>query len=99
MARVPMVTRTMKSTVATIMTVDVVNQTTSNVEYTLPRTYKSDAEILKLAQSAFDSDTVKLVHVLDSHVEEKLYGMPETDFILAAQVIDKKRKTTDDTND
>ena len=72
MAKIPMVTRTMKSTVATIMTVNVPEEKTENVEYTVPRTYKDNGELLKAAKALYETDTTKLIHVLDSHTEQKL---------------------------
>ena len=93
MARIPQVTRTMKSTIATIMTVNVTEGKTENIEYTLPRTYKTNADVLKTAKELFETDTVKLVHVLDTRTEEKLYGMSEADFMAYAHVIDKTAKT------
>ena len=92
MAKIPMVTRTMKSTVATIMTVNIPEEKTENVEYKVPRTYKDSGELLKVAKFLYETDTTKLIHVIDSHTETQLYGMPESDFLTYAHPIEKNTK-------
>lgn len=81
MARIPMVTRTIVTTKATVLCVDLESQTPFEKEVVLPRTYKNDSEMLKVAESIINTETVKAVHIKSSSLEETLYGMTETDFV------------------
>lgn len=87
MARVPQVTRTIQTTKAKIMCLDVEKGEPFMQEITLPRTYKDDKSILKQAEKEIGTDTVKVVHVVESTVEETLYGMTEQEFIKFAKVL------------
>lgn len=87
MARKPQVTRTITTTVANIMCVDVETGTSFTKEVTLPRAYKDDKAVLKTAKEVIETDTVKAVHVINTSTSETLYGMSETDFIKYAQIL------------
>ena len=87
MARIPMITRTVKATIAKVMCLDITNEQPFTKEITLPRTYKDDNEILKNAKAIIDSDAVKAVHVVSSEVAEALYGMSEQKFIDNADIL------------
>lgn len=87
--RVPMITRTVKTTAAEVLCVNIEDGTTSVKEFTLPRTYKDDKAILRALEEQ-NADNVKLVHVVSTTVNERLYGMPESDFIKHAQPIVKQ---------
>lgn len=86
--RVPMITRTIQTTSAKVMCLDVTNGNTSIQEFKLPRTYKDDKAILK-ALADKNTDTMKLVHVVESNVTGQLYGMPESKFMEIAEPINK----------
>lgn len=90
--RKPMVTRTITTTKAIVLCVDVQNGESCNEVVTLPRTYKDDAKLLKAVQGAIDTDTKKAVHVVSSEVVETLYGMSEADFIVGATELDKETR-------
>lgn len=87
MAKTPMITRTIQTTVANVLCMDIAQGEPFNKEVVLPRTYKDNTAMLKAAAAVIDSDEVKAVHVVNSHVEETLYGMKETDFIANAEVL------------
>lgn len=86
--RVPMITRTIQSTTAKVMCLDVTTGSTTIQEFKLPRTYKDSKAILK-ALADKNTDTMKLVHVVDSTVTDQLYGMPESKFMEVAEPINK----------
>ena len=94
MARVPQVTRTIQVTKCSIMCVNVSTGETFTEEVTLPRRYKDDAAIIKQASSLFDG-VVKPVYVIESGVEEILYGMTEEEFIREAKILPPRTKTDD----
>lgn len=95
MARQAMVTRTITTTEVDVMAVNTVSGETFTVNLTLPRTYKDDNAVLKKVQSLFDSDDVKHVHVISTTENETLYGMPEEEFILHAQVLPPRNTKTE----
>lgn len=87
MARVPMVTRTIQTTRANVMCLDVEKGEPFNREVILPRTYKDEKAMLKQAEKVINNETVKAVHIVTFEVEETRYGMSEQQFIEVAEVI------------
>ena len=87
MARVPMVTRTIQTTRAIVMCLDVERGEPFNREVILPRTYKDEKAMLKQAEKVLNNETEKVVHIVDFKVEETRYGMSEQQFIEVAEVI------------
>ena len=87
MARTPMVTRTIVTTKAIIMCLDVEAGEPFNKEVTLPRTYKDEKALLKKVRPMVETDTIKAVHVVDTEEVETLYGMTEQEFIENAQIL------------
>lgn len=98
MARVRMVTRTVESTTALVMTVDITSASVSNVERTISGKYEDKADVLKAVQAIFDTDTVKNVSVVSFTTNVTLYGMPEQDFIKHAKIL-PPRKANEDTDE
>lgn len=93
MARTPMVTRTIVTTKATVMCLDVTKGEPFNEVYPMPRTYKDEATLLKKLKAKYESDTVKLVHVVAVETVETLYGMTEQEFIENAKILPPRTAT------
>lgn len=93
MARVPQVTRTIQTTKATIMCLDIEKGESVNKEITLPRVYKDDEAILKVAKKVIDNDNIKAVHVVSAEVNETLYGMTEEQFVKHAAILPPRKVT------
>lgn len=91
MARTPMVTRTIQTTKANVLCLNIVEGEPFNKVVTLPRTYKDENAMLKVISKMVDNDEVKAVHVVDSYVEETLYGMTEQRFIELAQIMPPRK--------
>lgn len=87
MARVPMVTRTIVATKATVMCLDVVQGEPINKDVTVPRTYKDEESLLKKVKSVIETETLKAVHIVSTEEIETLYGMTEQEFIQCAKVL------------
>lgn len=87
MARQPMVTRTIQTTRANVLCLNIVEGEPFNQEVTLPRTYKDEASMMKVVEKLINTDEVKAVHVVETEVQETLYGMTEQEFISAAQIL------------
>lgn len=95
--RKPMVTRTIQTTEATVLCIDIINSEPFNKTVTLPRTYKDEKSLMKKVASVIDNDNVKAVHVVATKINETLYGMAEDDFIAAAEILPtRKGKDPDD---
>lgn len=92
MARVPMVTRTIVTTKANVMCLNVETAEPFNMVVSVPRTYKDEESLLKAVKNAAETDNVKCVHVVDSEQVETLYGMTEQEFIEHAKVLPPRNK-------
>ena len=93
MARTPMITRTIQTTKANVLCLNIVEGEPFNQVVALPRTYKDEKSLMKQVELAINTDSVKAVHVVDTKVEEALYGMPEADFIAVAKLLPRKEST------
>lgn len=91
MAR-PMVTRTIITTNATVMCLDTEEQVPVFIDVTVPRTYKTEEALLKVARPLIETETVKAVKVTSTEQVETLYGMPEQTFIENAVVLPPRNK-------
>lgn len=87
MARVPMVTRTIITTKANVMCLDIETGEPCNKTVVVPRTYKNDEKLLKKVKEVLETETLKPVHIVDNEEIETLYGMKEQDFIEHAEVL------------
>jgi len=90
MARVPMVTRTITTTKAIVMCLDVEAGEPFNKEVIVPRTYKDNEFLMKTVKPIIETDTVKPVYIVDKTEIETMYGMSEQDFIKHATVLPKR---------
>lgn len=91
----PMVTRTILTTEVTVLCLDLIKAEPFNKTVTLPRTYKDEKGMMKKVSAIIDTDEVKAVHVVDTKVNETLYGMTEEQFISMAEVLPSRSKTAD----
>ena len=97
MRKVPLITRTIQTTRANVLCLDINEAEPFNKEVILPRTYKNDEAVLKKAREIIDTDTVKAISVVQTSVEETLYGMPENIFIENAVVLPSRAEKADPT--
>lgn len=89
-----MVTRTIESTKATILCLNVETGTPENKEVVLSGTFKDNEAILKSAKKVIETETLKAVHVNSATVETALYGMSEQEFIAVAKILGEGRKSS-----
>ena len=90
MARVPQVTRTIVTTKANVMCLDVEKGEPFNKDVIVPRTYKDENALLKAVKAVAETGTVKCVHIVDSEQIETLYGMTEQEYIEHAKVLPQR---------
>lgn len=87
MARKPMVTRTVQTTLATVLCLNTETAEPFNQTVTLSGSFKDNKAVMKAVKALIENDTISVAKVVDIEIEEKLYGMPEQDFINAAKVL------------
>lgn len=92
MARIPQVTRTLKTTTAKILCVDTDTEKSFSHEITLSGVFKDDKAILKRVKKEVETDTLKPIHVIESTVQTSLYGMTEQEFIKVAKILPPRGK-------
>lgn len=92
MARKPMITRTIKTTKANVLCMDIENGEPFNKVVILPRTYNDEKKLLKVVKEEVETDTIKAVHIVDKEEIERLYGMTEADFIASAKELDAETR-------
>lgn len=90
--RKPMVTRTITTTKANVLCMDIQTAEPFNKVITLPRTYKDDKTLMKKVQEAVETENIMAVHIVDKEEVETLYGMTEQEFIEKAVVLDKETR-------
>ena len=90
MARKLYVTRTMKSTKASILCMDIEAAEPMNVTVVLPTIYKDAKAILKAAKPIVETDLVKAVAVVDWQTEYGMYRMPMETFLANAEKVEVK---------
>lgn len=88
MARKPMITRTIMSTRATVLCLDIETAEPTTEVFELARTYKDEDKLMKALKAQYENESTKLVHITSIDEVEKLYGMSETDFMLNAVELD-----------
>ena len=100
MARLPMVTRTITTTKVNVLCLDIEHTEPCNKVITIPRTYKDEEAILKKVKPLLETESLKVVHIVDTETEETLYGMTEQEFVeLARPLLDRTGKTEDSFNE
>lgn len=82
-----MVTRTITTTKANVMCLDIESGEPCNKSVVVPRTYKDDEALLKKVKEVLETDTLKPVHIVGKEEIETLYGMTEQEFIEHAKVL------------
>lgn len=92
MARKPMVTRTITTTKANVLCMDIQSAEPFNKVITLPRTYKDDKTLMKRVREVVETENIKAVHIVDKEEVETLYGMTEQEFIEKAVVLDPETR-------
>ena len=90
--RKPMVTRTFKGMELTVMGVDTTTAEVTNKTVVLARAIKDSNKLLKAVKDSYETDTYKVVQIVDSKEVETMYGMSEQDFIAHASILDPETR-------
>lgn len=92
MARKPMVTRSFEVTNVNVMMCNTITAEVHNKEFEVPRTYKDNEKLLKVVKEMVETDSDKVVTIVDKSVATKLYGMSEADFLKNAIELDPETR-------
>lgn len=82
-----MVTRTITTTKAIVMCLDIESGEPCNKSVVVLRTYKDDETLLKKVKEILETKTLKPVHIVGKEENETLYGMTEVEFVKHAEVL------------
>lgn len=94
MARKPMVTRTVVTTVAKILCVNTSTEETETKVIEVPRTYTDDNKLIKAVKETLDPTLIPVKVILTETVET-LYGMTEQQFIEQAEKLPPRKAEAD----
>lgn len=88
-----MVTRTIETTLVTVVTATKGSKETSTATFTLPKKYTDEAKVLNASKKAYDDDEHKVLWVESFETVSKLYGMKDDTFLeLAIELNPTTRK-------
>ena len=91
MARKPQITRTMKTTKATVLCLDVISAEPQNITVTVPRTYPDEKALMKAVRAVAETDDLKCVKIVDTEIVETLYSMDEDFFLAHATPVEHRK--------
>lgn len=86
MSRERMVTRTIKSAVVEVMTIDTMTAEVRVIAYTT-EPQENDEKYLKVLRKEHETETFKLVKVETVEIYENLYAMSEKEFKQYAEIL------------
>lgn len=93
--RTNLVTRTIRSTKVVALCLDTETAEPTNQSFTIGGTYPDDPKgnttLLKKIRKTYETDTFKVVSIVEKQVEENLYGMTEEEFIAGAKVLPPRK--------
>lgn len=91
MARVPMVTRTVKCTVATVLCLDIEKREAFEQKVVISRVYSDNRKLWKKIEEVVNTDNIKANRVIRTEIQTTLYGMSEQKFIETAEVLPSRK--------
>lgn len=96
MARKRMVTRTIKQTKVIYLAMNTEDMEAFNDTVILPEVVKDEKKLEKIVREKVNTDTIKLVDIVNVDTIENYYGMTEEKFLENAEVIEKPTPKTAD---
>lgn len=87
MAKMRMVTRTVKVTKVNVMCLDIEKGEAFNESVIISGVFENPEKLLKACKEVIDTDTEKAVAIVEKEENEQLYGMPEQEFICLAKLL------------
>ena len=87
-----MVTRTIQKKVYVCKVFDNVTEEMRTAEFVLTDKVKDNETALKILKKRYDGDSIQILKISDTKIEEKLYAMSEVDFLKYAHIVEKDSK-------
>ena len=87
-----MVTRTIQKKVYVCKVFDNVTEEMRTAEFVLTDKIKDNETALKMLKKRYDGDSIQILKISDTKIEEKLYAMSEVDFLKYAHIVEKDSK-------
>lgn len=100
MAREPQITRTIVTTKAKVLCVDLSNKSVQETDFAISRSYRNDEHLLRAIdnQIKIDGLPLKPIQVISSETSETLYAMTENEFIKYAKPVTARTSKISITN-
>lgn len=92
MARERAVTRTINVTKVTCICMDIDKMENSEQSFNLTGEVPTNDKALKEAKKLYETETFKIVAIKNTETIEKLYGMPEVEFLKYAKELDPETR-------
>lgn len=93
MAKEKLITRTIRTTKATVLFTNVKEKTTFEQDVTVADVYDDADKLLKVVANVANTEDTRAVAILSSEVVETLYGMKENAFIKGAKILPRRAVT------
>lgn len=90
MARHSMVTRTLSRTTVEALCLDITSGLAVSKILEISGVYKSEDLLMKKVKEKLESETLKVVHIVNASKSEQLYGMYEEEFMKLATPLEKR---------
>lgn len=87
-----MVTRTIQKKVYVCKVYDLATDEVTTSEFILTEKIKDNDAALKMLKKRYDGDSISILKITDTKIEEKLYAMSEVDFLKYAHIVEKDSK-------
>ena len=87
MARAPQVTRTIPTTKATVLVLNIATGIAEERVVSIPREYKNQKKLREAIEAVVNTETEKLAHIKSTEIVETLYGMSEQKFIQNSDIL------------
>ena len=87
-----MVTRTIQKKVYICKVFDMQTEEMRTAEFILTDKIKDNDAALKMLKKRYDGNSIQILKISDTKIEEKLYAMSEVDFLKYAHIVEKDSK-------
>ena len=98
MARERVVSRTVSTRICTVMCADLSSNSVKQIELEISATIPEN-QLVKALQKQYNTNTLMVLNVVSSTVQEQIYAMPEEQFIKLAKKMTADRKFIAETED
>lgn len=85
-------TRTIKKQTVVCLVFDKNTAEASNTTVTFPAPIEDEKKLFKACEKALDTDNIRLIEILDSRIDEKVYGLTAEQFMAYAVELDPKTR-------